>query len=195
MISPKKEKEFYAKDRKAWRKWLEKNHQKEKFVWLIIYKQSSAKKSVTYVEAVEEGLCFGWIDSKPNKRDEESHFQYFAIRNPKSKWAKTNKIRVEKLIAENKMWPAGLEMIEIAKKSGTWDALNEIDNEIMPDDLLKQFKKNKKAYNNFLTFPSSSRKIILLWVMEAKREETRLKRIKETVALAAKNIRANHYVR
>lgn len=189
-----KEKEFYAKDRNAWRKWLEKNHKKEKFVWLIIYKKNSSKKSVTYAEAVEEGLCFGWIDSKPNKRDDESHFQYFAVRNPKSKWAKTNKIRVEKLIADNKMQPAGMEMIELAKRSGTWDALDDIDNVIIPYDLAAALKKNKKAFNHFEAFPPSSKKIILLWILEAKTEATRKKRITETVGLAAKNIRANHYV-
>ncbi len=184
---------FYAKDAKAWRAWLQKNHTKEKSVWLIIYKKESSKPSVYYKEAVDEALCFGWIDSKPNKRDDESYYQFFAKRNPKSNWSKVNKAKVEKLIKENRMAKAGLEAIEIAKQIGTWTALDEVDNSILPDDLKKALLKNKTAMRNFEGFPKSSKKIILEWIQNAKKEETRLKRIEETVLLAAKNLRANHY--
>jgi uncharacterized protein YdeI (YjbR/CyaY-like superfamily) len=182
-----------AKSRKAWRQWLAKNHKREKFVWLIIFHKKSSTKSVYYAEAVEEALCFGWIDSKPNKRDEESFYLSFAKRNPKSKWSKINRERVEKLINQGLMMPAGQEMIDIAKASGTWEALNIIDNETMPEDLQKRFSRNKIALKNFQGFPPSSRKIILLWISEAKRLETRKQRIEETVRLAKDNIRANHY--
>ncbi len=90
-------KAYYAKNRKPWRAWLEKNAEKEKSVWLIIYKKEAAKPSTTYVVAVEEALCFGWIDSKANKRDGESFYLSFAKRNPNSNWSKINKERVEKL--------------------------------------------------------------------------------------------------
>jgi uncharacterized protein YdeI (YjbR/CyaY-like superfamily) len=186
-------KTFYAKSAKEWRKWLEKNHEKEKAVWIIFYKKDSGTPSVSYVEAVEQALCFGWIDSKANKRDEESYYQYFAKRNPKGKWASTNKARVEKLIAQGLMTPAGMEMIDLAKKTGTWDALNDVEAVIIPDDFMKALKKNKKALAHWEAFPISSKKIILFWISDAKRPETRQKRIEESVRLAAENIKANHY--
>lgn len=185
--------EFYAASRKAWRKWLEKNHKKEKNVWLVIYKKDSGVPSLTYAEAVEEALCFGWIDSKPNKRDDKSYVQLFAKRNPKSKWSALNKKRVAQLIRDGQMTPAGMEMIELAKKTGTWNALDEVDKLTIPSDLQKAFDKNKKAFTNWNAFPPSARKGILEWISNAKREETRAKRISDTVSLAAQNIRANQY--
>jgi uncharacterized protein YdeI (YjbR/CyaY-like superfamily) len=182
-----------AKSRNAWRQWLIKNHKKEKFVWLIIFHKGSSTKSVYYPEAVEEALCFGWIDSKPNKRDNESFYLSFAKRSVKSKWSKINRERVAELTKRNLIMPAGQEMIELAKTSGTWEALTVIDNETIPDDLQKKFDRNKKAFKNFQAFPPSSRKIILMWISEAKRSETRKKRIDETIRLAKENIRANHY--
>jgi uncharacterized protein YdeI (YjbR/CyaY-like superfamily) len=182
-----------AKSRKTWRQWLVKNHIKEKFAWLIIFHKGSSTKSVYYAEAVEEALCFGWIDSKPNKRDEESFYLSFAKRSPKSKWSKINRDRVEKLTQQGLITSAGQEMIDLAKASGTWEALSIIDNETMPEDLQRKFDRNKTAFKNFKAFPPSSRKIILHWISEAKRSETRKTRIDETVRLAKENIRANHY--
>ena len=184
---------YYAKDRKAWRKWLEKNHASEESVWLIIYKKESGTPSGYYPEAVGEAQCFGWIDSKPNKRDEVSYYQFFAKRNPKSAWSKVNKAKVEKLMTDGLMAPAGLADIELAKKSGTWTALDQVDNSIVPDDLQVALHKNKAAKSYFDAFPKSSKKIILEWIHNAKRAETRQKRIEETVAMAEKNLRANHY--
>ena len=184
---------FYAKDRKAWRRWLEKNHADAASVWLIIYKKESGKASVYYPESVEEALCFGWIDSKPNKRDEESYYQFFAKRNPKSAWSKVNKAKVEQLIKDGLMTPAGIAAIELAKKNGTWTALDEVDNSIVPDDLQMALNKNKKAKEYFEAFPRSSKKIILEWIHNAKRPETRQKRIEETLSMAENNLRANHY--
>ena len=184
---------FCAKDRKAWRKWLEKNHATEVSVWLIIYKKESGKTTVYYPEAVEEALCFGWIDSKPNKRDEESYYQFFTKRNPKSAWSKVNKAKVEQLIKDGLMTAAGMAAIELAKNSGTWTALDKVDNSIVPDDLQQALNKNKTAGQYFEAFPRSSKKIILEWIHNAKRPETRQKRIEETVSMAEKNLRANHY--
>lgn len=186
-------KTFHAKTRNDWRKWLLKNHKKEKSIWLIIYKKESKIKSVYYPEAVEEALCFGWIDSKPNKRDNESFYQFFSKRNPKSNWSAVNKKKVEKLINAGLMTEVGLEMIELAKKTGTWTALNNVENLTLPEDLIKALKKEKSAFENFEAFPRSVKRGILEWIQNAKKAETREKRINETASLASKNIRANQY--
>jgi uncharacterized protein YdeI (YjbR/CyaY-like superfamily) len=186
-------KTFHAKTRKDWRNWLIKNHEKEKSIWLIIYKKESSIKSIYYDEAVDEALCFGWIDSKPNKRDDESFFQFFSKRNPKSNWSAVNKKKVEKLIETGLMTKVGFAMIELAKKTGTWTALDEVENLKLPEDLLKALKKEKSAFINFDSFPRSIKRGILEWIQNAKKPETRQKRIDETATLAAKNIRANQY--
>jgi uncharacterized protein YdeI (YjbR/CyaY-like superfamily) len=186
-------KTFYAKDAKSWRKWLEKNHAKEKNVWLIMYRKESNTPSVYYSEAVDQALCFGWIDSKPNKRDDESFYQFFAKRNPKSAWSKVNKNKVEKLIAQGLMTEEGMKMIAEAKLNGSWVALDKIEALSIPDDLNAALKKNKTAATYFNAFPPSSKKIILTWIESARKPETRQSRITETVKLAEQNIRANHY--
>ena len=186
-------KTFHAKTRKDWRNWLEKNHESEKSIWLIIYKKECNTKSVYYPEAVDEALCFGWIDSKPNKRDKESYYQFFSKRNIKSNWSKVNKDKVSKLIKEGLMHSSGLKMIELAKKSGTWNALDEVESLKVPEDLNVLFQKNRIALQNWEAFPPSSKRGILEWILNAKKAETREKRIEETVSLAADNIRANHY--
>ncbi len=184
---------FYAKDRKAWRTWLKKNASKEKSVWLIIYKKDAANKSVNYREAVEEALCFGWIDSKPNKRDDDSFYQFFAKRNPTSNWSKINKERVEKLISQGLMTQAGLAVIGQAKENGRWSALDGIENLELPPALQQALFKNTVAKNYFEAFPRSVKKGILEWIQNAKTRETTNKRIDETVRLAAENLRANQY--
>jgi uncharacterized protein YdeI (YjbR/CyaY-like superfamily) len=186
-------KTFYAKSQKEWRKWLEKNHQSEKSIWLIIYKKESGTPSVYYTNAVDEAICFGWIDSKPNKRDDESYYQFFAKRNPKSNWSKVNKRKVARLLEKGLIAPAGLEAIEIAKQNGTWTALDKVEEMTIPEDLQKAFDKNKTAFGYFEKFSRSSKRNILEWLMNAKRPETRQARIDETVKLATENIKANHY--
>jgi uncharacterized protein YdeI (YjbR/CyaY-like superfamily) len=186
-------KTFYAKTRKDWRKWLQKNQTIEKSVWLIMYRKISKTPSVYYDEAVEEALCFGWIDSKPNKRDEESYYQFFSQRKPKSNWSKLNKTRVAKLIAQGLMTGSGMAMINLAKEKGTWTALEKVDQLIIPPDMKKLFDKNKTAYKNFLLFPPSTIRGILEWILNAKKPETRQQRIAQTVTLAEKNIKANQY--
>jgi uncharacterized protein YdeI (YjbR/CyaY-like superfamily) len=185
-------KTFYAKSRKDWRKWLEKNHASKKTVWLIIFKKQSNVPTVSYPEAVEEALCFGWIDAKALKKDEESYYQSFSSRKPKSNWSKINKVRVAELIQKNLMTAAGLDAIKTAKRNGAWNASEDIDNATIPEDLKRLLNKNKEAVKNFNAFPPSSQKVILAWIKNAKKPETRLKRIETTVMLASKNIRANH---
>ncbi|OSZ79409.1 hypothetical protein CAP35_14475 [Chitinophagaceae bacterium IBVUCB1] len=186
-------KTYYAKSRAAWRAWLDKNHAKETSVWLIIYKKDSGVASVYYPEAVEEALCYGWIDSKPNKRDEQSYYQFFSKRNPKSKWSGINKASVARLEKAGLMMPAGSKMVELAKATGTWDALNDIDAIVIPADLMAALKKHKGAWQHFDAFPKSVKRGILEWITNAKRPETRAKRIAETAEKAAQNIRANQY--
>lgn len=179
----------YAKNRADWRKWLDKNGAIEKSAWLIIYQKGKEKTSVNYNDAVEEALCYGWIDSVANKRNADSFYLYFAKRKPASKWSKLNRDRVEKLEAEGLIMAAGKAMIDLAKKSGTWDALKEVESLTIPPDMQKLFDKNKAAQANFQAFPPSTIRGILEWILNAKRPETRQKRIEETVAAAAKNIR------
>ena len=182
---------FHAKTKKEWRKWLEKNHRSEKAVWLIFYKKGSGIQSTDYAEALEEALCFGWIDSKANKKDDESYYQYFAKRKPKSNWSKINKEKIAGLIEKGLMTPAGFESIEIAKRNGTWSALDEVEELIIPPDLQLLFYKNIAAFENWKNFSRSVKRGILEWILNAKRPETRQKRIAETVELAKKNIKAN----
>ena len=183
----------HADSRQEWRKWLEANHKTEKSVWLIIYKKGSNVPSVYYPEAVDEALCFGWVDSKPNKRDDKSYYQFFSKRSPKSNWSKINKEKVQRLIAEGKMTQSGREMIKIARENGTWDALNEVDALVIPEDLKVKLNSYPNAFTNFEAFPPSTRRGILEWILNAKKEETRSKRIEETARLAEDNIRANQY--
>ncbi|OYU56996.1 MAG: hypothetical protein CFE25_07185 [Chitinophagaceae bacterium BSSC1] len=186
-------KQYYAKSRKEWRKWLVKNHQTEKSVWLVIYHKNSSTKSCNYEEAVEEALCFGWIDSIAKKRDAESKVQYFSVRKPKSNWSKSNRDRVAKLTELNLITESGQKMIDLAKLTGTWEALVDVQHSVIPEDLQKLLNKNKKALKHFLAFSPSSKRVILEWILNAKKAETRLKRIEETVKLATENIKANHY--
>lgn len=186
-------KEVVAKDRQAWRNWLRENHATSGTVWLVIYKKDSGTESITYQEAVEEGLCYGWIDSTPNKRDDESYLQRFSPRNPGSNWSRKNKESIERLMEEGKMAPAGLKMVELAKESGTWDALNDVENLVVPPDLEKALAAYPDAAGHFDNFPPSVKRGILEWLMNAKRQATRDERIEETARLANDNIRANQY--
>jgi uncharacterized protein YdeI (YjbR/CyaY-like superfamily) len=183
----------HAANRDEWRAWLAGHHASEKGAWLVIHKKASREPSVTYDEAVEEALCFGWIDSRGNRMDETRYRQMFSPRKRGSVWAATNKVRVERLIAEGRMTPAGLALIDAAKADGSWDALNEVDALAMPDDLLGALTANSTAQRHFDAFPDSSKRIIMFWVTSAKRPETRAKRIAETVSLAEQNLRANHW--
>lgn len=186
-------KTFYAKDRNAWRAWLQKNGAEEKSVWLIIYRKAASTKSVTYPEAVEEALCFGWIDSKPNKRDSESFYQFFARRKPTSNWSKINKDLVDVLLQKGLMTPAGLTLVEAAKLNGAWWALDAVESLTLPPDLVQLLAQNEEADRYFTAFPKSVKKGILEWIQNAKTNVTRARRIAETVKLAGKNIRANQY--
>ena len=187
-ISKKDYEVVYAKDRKEWRKWLKKNHKSVNPIWLVYNKKGSGEPTVTYNEAVEEALCFGWIDSVINRIDEKKYKQMFSPRKPKSTWSKLNKSRIEKMIAQKLMTKAGLDKIERAKQEGTWDTLNDIEELIIPEDLLKALKTNKKAYKNFNAFSDSNRKVSFYWINNVKSKGLRKQRVDKIVELAEKNI-------
>ena len=177
-------KTFYPKHRQEWREWLKDNHEKEQSVWLIYYKKKSNIPTIIYSEAVDEALCFGWIDSKSKPLDEEKFMQFFSRRKEKSVWSKVNKEKVDRLIGEGLMSKAGYEIIETAKKNGSWTILDEAEALIIPDDLEKAFDNRANARQYFLGLSRSDKRNILQWLVLAKRQETRLKRITEIVELA-----------
>ncbi len=178
---------IYAVDRNAWRGWLEKNHDTALGIYLIYYKVKSGKPSVRYSEAVKEALCFGWIDSKVKSLDEERYQQIFTTRRPKSVWSKLNKQYIEELIDQGLMTEAGLKKIEAAKQNGSWGSLDEIEALIIPAELQQALAANETAKQCFEAFSNSSKKVILSWIGSAKRSETRLKRIENTIASVAQN--------
>jgi len=182
-------------DRDAWRRWLELNHTRTEGVWLITYKKSSGRPRLAYEDAVEEALCFGWIDSKANKLDGERSMLWMAPRKPGTGWSRSNKERVERLTAEGRMAPPGLRKVEAAIRDGSWTALDAVEALELPADLKAALADNDTAWQNFEAFPPSVKKGILGWIASARIPATRAKRIEETVRLAAENIRANQWRR
>lgn len=176
---------FYPKTLAAWRKWLEKNHVSKQAVWVVFYTKASENKSLTWSEAVDVALCFGWIDSKKIKIDEETSHQFFSKRKPKSTWSKINKQKIQRLIANKQMTAAGLKCIEIAKENGSWTLLDEVEELIIPTDLEAALKSKSKAFDYFLGLSKSSKKILLAWLVLARRAETRQNRINEIVVHAS----------
>lgn len=183
----------HPKSRAEWRKWLEENHTRPEGVWLISYKKATGKPRFDYAESVEEALCFGWIDSKPAKIDEERSMLWFAPRKARTGWSKLNKERVDRLIRDGLMASAGLAKVEAAKQDGSWNALDAAEALEIPTDLAKAFSTNKTAKRYFDDFPRSVKKGILEWIQSARKPETRAKRIEETVTKAEQNIRANQW--
>lgn len=184
---------YYPKNKKQWRKWLIKNHVDKYAVWLITYKQSAAQPSISWSDAVDEALCFGWIDSLKKKLDDESSIQFFSKRKPKSTWSKINKKKVEHLIETGMMTEAGLRCISIAKKNGSWEVLDTVEELLIPTDLELALKAAPEAMAFFLSLSKSIRKQILQWLVLAKRDETRKKRLHEIVSHAAKKLKPKQF--
>jgi uncharacterized protein YdeI (YjbR/CyaY-like superfamily) len=183
---------FYPTSQSEWRKWLQENHLFKQAVWLVFYKKSSQKPSISWSEAVDEALCFGWIDSKKVSIDNEKSHQFFSKRKAISTWSKINKEKVEKLIVNEQMTIEGLKCIEIAKQNGSWTILDEVEELIIPNDLVIAFDLNPSAKEYFSTLSKSSKKIILQWLVLAKRPETRQKRISEVIESAEQKLKPNH---
>lgn len=184
--------DFHPLSRQAWCDWLAENCAEAPGIWFVYYKKQTGKAHITYDEAVEEALCFGWIDSLSRRVDENRSKLLFTPRKPKSVWSKLNKERIERLIENGLMTESGLAKIEAAKKDGSWNALDASDNLEIPTDLAQAFKADKIAAQNFTRFSDSVKKNILFWVGSAKRSETRTARIEKTVALAKRNKRVNY---
>ncbi len=178
--------------RAEWRAWLEQNHD-SKGVWLVSWKKATGKPFIPYPEKVDEALCFGWIDSRTNRLDDERAMQLFTPRRPKGPWSRLNKEKVARLSAEGLMAPAGMRMVETAQANGSWTVYDEIEEVFVPPDLAEALAENETAQGSFERFPDRSKKAILWWIKTAKRPETRAGRIAETVSAAAQNRMANHF--
>ncbi len=179
------EEKLYLTNREDWRAWLEKNHAKKKEVWLVYYKKATKKPTIPYDDAVEEALCFGWIDGKVRRIDDEKHMQRYTPRNPRSIWAQSNVRRVKKMIKAGKMTEAGMEKFRKRKPE-----LVERKEYPAPKDLISALSKNKGAKKNFEGFSPGCKKQYVWWIEDAKKEETRKRRIREVVRRSAQNNRA-----
>ena len=177
-------KTVYVKDRREWRAWLQKNHDKCDEIWLVYYKKDSGQPRVPYEDAVEEALCFGWIDTKIKKIDEACFAQRFTPRRPRSSWNKANIQRAERLIAERKMMPAGLAAFNSKHRRETPVLPTE-----MPKKLEAKFRKQSTAWKNYENFPPYYRRMTSGWVASAKKEEARLGRLEKLIEFSARNER------
>ncbi len=193
-MSKKEHYKITPSNTQEWREWLTKNHVKEDGVWLIYYKKNADKPTISWSEAVDEALCFGWIDSVKKPIDEERFMQFFSKRKANSLWSKINKEKVSKLTQAKKMTPAGFEIIEKAKQNGMWTLLDEVEELIIPKDLKQAFDATPKALNYFLSLSKSIKKGMLTLVVVAKRPETRQNRINEFVSCAANNKKPKLFV-
>ena len=184
---------YCPKNKEDWRNWLRKNHIKEDSIWLIFYKKASPNHNLSWSEAVDAALCFGWIDSTKKSIDKEQYIQYFCKRKPKSNWSKVNKEKVKSLIEQGLMKKAGFKSIEIAKENGSWSFLDEVEALIVPADLIEEFAKQKGSIEYFDSLRKSAKKILLYWVVSAKRKETRQKRILEIVENASQKMKPKQF--
>lgn len=177
-----------AATRADWRQWLLENHATAPGVWLVYHKKSSGQRSITWAEAVEEALCFGWIDSKAVTIDAQRYKQVFTPRKPRSVWSRINKGYVERLEAAGLMMPAGLRAVEVAKQNGSWSAIDSSENLEVPADLAEALAADAEASRNFAAMSPSRRKMCLYRLLAAKRPETRAKRIIEIVEEARQTL-------
>jgi uncharacterized protein YdeI (YjbR/CyaY-like superfamily) len=177
--------------RAQWRAWLVANHCRSEGIWLVTHKRRSAGPHVPYDDVVEEALCFGWIDSTVRTLDENRSEQLLTPRRARSKWSQSNKRRVERLTEAGLMASAGIAAVELAKQTGTWNALDAVDALIEPGDLVTALGQAGPAREHWDAFSPSARRAILGWILDAKRPETRARRVAETARLAADNVRAN----
>ncbi len=181
---------FFAKDRRTWRAWLRKNGRKKPEIWLVFYKKHTGEKCVTYDAAVEEALCWGWIDGKLRRIDDRKHMVRFTPRRPGSIWSEANKERVRRMIRQRKMTRAGMALVEDAKRSGQWQKAAARENaDEPPPDLMQALARNGKARAHFEAFAPSYRRMYIAWVLDAKRAETRMRRIRKVVERAARNMK------
>jgi uncharacterized protein YdeI (YjbR/CyaY-like superfamily) len=184
----------HAETRDEWRRWLAANHAGSPGAWLVSWRKRTGKPSIGYAESVEEALCFGWIDSVQRTLDEERTAQLFTRRRAGSRWSSSNKERVERLLAAGLMQPAGLAAVESARASGAWTALDDVEALVVPDDLAAALD-SPSARAQWERYPPSVKRGILQWLLDAKRPETRAKRIAETADAAAAGRRPGQWAR
>lgn len=178
--------------RQEWRDWLTEHHADHGTIWLVTYKKHVADRHLPWSEVVDEALCFGWIDSRPARLDEDRTMVLVSPRKPGSVWSKVNREKVERLMAEGRMAPAGMTAVLRAQADGSWSALEDVDAMVVPPALESALAADPVAQGFWNGFPPGVRRNILQWIAGAKTEGTRARRIEETVRLAAQNIRANH---
>jgi uncharacterized protein YdeI (YjbR/CyaY-like superfamily) len=183
---------FCPESRKAWRQWLDKNHLTQSSVWLLLYKKESGKPTISWGDAVEEALCFGWIDSKRQPIDEHHFRQFFSKRKPRGTWSKVNKEKIKLLTEQGLMSEAGLECVRKAKQNGSWTILDTVEKGAIPKGLEDAFKQYPGSKEYFTGLSKSVRKMILLWIVMAQKAETRDKRINEVASLAAQQQKPKH---
>jgi uncharacterized protein YdeI (YjbR/CyaY-like superfamily) len=183
----------HPETRAAWRAWLEAHHTRTEGVWLVSYKKATGKPRVEYDASVEEALCFGWIDSKANKLDDERSMLWFAPRKAGTGWSRPNKERIARMLAAGLMHASGLAKVEQAKADGSWNLLDGVEELEIPPDLRSALAAYPRAAACFEAFPRSAKRGILEWILTAKKPETRARRIADTARLADQNVRANQW--
>jgi uncharacterized protein YdeI (YjbR/CyaY-like superfamily) len=183
------------RSRHAWRAWLKKHHSTSSGIWLVYAKKHTGIPSLTYADAVEEALCYGWIDSLVHPIDDALYKQIFTPRKESSAWSPLNKRRVERLIADGLMTAAGMKLIEIAKKNGGWHAHDPTDALTMPPELKKALNANAAAKRNWPTYTDSQRKAFLRMVTDAKTDETRAKRVARVLEIVGQKLSFSQLVK
>jgi uncharacterized protein YdeI (YjbR/CyaY-like superfamily) len=177
----------------AWRAWLAEHHGRRTGVWLVTWRAGSTGPKISYEESVEQALCFGWVDSKGRALDAARTMLWFAPRKPRSGWSRPNKQRVAKLLAAGLMAPAGLAVVEAARADGSWTLLDAVEDLVVPDDLAAAFDAHPPAREHWEAFPRSVKRGVLEWIVQARRPETRARRVAETAEKASRNERANQW--
>ena len=185
---------FQPKSRKAWRAWLEKHHATSPGIWLVYAKKHTKIPSLSYNDAVEEALCFGWIDSLIHPIDDSLYKQIFTPRKPKSAWSAVNRTRAERLIEAGAMTAAGLALVAAAKKTGLWKAHAAAESLTLPPELKKALDGNPAAKKNWPTYTESQRKMFLYMVNGAKRPETRAKRVARVIDIVSSGVKFSQVV-
>jgi uncharacterized protein YdeI (YjbR/CyaY-like superfamily) len=190
MTMPAEEGErLHPGSRAEWRAWLAEHHDRSDEVWLVLWRQRSGRAGLTYEESVLEALCFGWIDGKSAGLDDERTMLRFSPRKRGSGWARSNKLRVERLLAEGLMTEAGLALVEEARRDGSWTKLDAVEDLVVPDDLAAALAAHPGARETWDGFSRSVRRAALARIVEAKRPETRARRVAETARLTARGER------
>ncbi|MFM9943666.1 MAG: YdeI/OmpD-associated family protein [Bacteroidia bacterium] len=184
---------FCPASRQEWRQWLQENHHIKQSVWLVQHKKKTNMASISWSDAVDEALCFGWIDSIRKSRDNDSYIQFFSKRKARGTWSKINKEKIKLLIEQGLMTQAGFDSIERAKQNGSWTILDEVEELLIPIDLDREFETKPGSKDFFLSLSKSVRKFMLAWIVLAKLPETRQKRIREIAELASQKLKPKQF--